>query len=322
MPKPSNLSNAGLFKETTKGTGGAPTDFIPVTSFKAREVPIWLDDLAWRNSMIDSYDQQQGPIWSTVEIDGPVFADTFGYHLQSIYGSADFTLGSGAPNTWVFSPKNTGDGQPGSYCYTDTNAVQPRRWPGVQLDQLDFKWSAEGLLEYSAKGLGFASSTTTSATPTFSTEPIIPAWQLACQIAGSTILNVLSAEVSMKRKSAVIHTGDGTAAPYAIWLGDLAVEGKFDLVMEDESQLTNFLNNSKPSLDFTWSNGLATTALRTVQYHSTKTGFRTHDLDRSKEYIVQPISFKAHGNSTDVGTTGGQSHSKWTVKNLKATGTY
>lgn len=319
MPQPTNRSAVGVFKETTRGTGGAATDFIPVKKFDPKDMPIWLIDKGWRGSMIDGYDQQQGPIFSQIDHELDVFSDTFGYYLSGMYGDVSFTTGT--PNVWTFAPLNSGTGQPTSFCFTDGNAEQSKRWAGQQVHDLTVKGNAAGLLTATAKSTGFKSSTTTYPTTSYSSEVVLPSWNVVSTVNGATSTLVEDFEISMKRTVKVIHTNDGTADPYAVFVGAMSCTGKMTFVYEDETHYTNFLNNTRGALDFNLSTG-AGAALRTVQYHSSKTGFQTAEPDRSQEYMRLPVTFQALGNITDAGASGGYSHSKWTLKNTKATGTY
>lgn len=171
MALPRYRSFLGIAKEATRTAGVNPTavtatDYIPVLDLKPFDNIKYLDDKNWRGSMVDTYGTVQGPIFSEFEFNGDVFPDTFGYPLAGLLGDYAIT-GASAPYTHTISVKNSGNGQATSYSLTDFNGNDVRQYTGVQFGSVDVKFSAEGLLEYTAMGNGYqagANATITTAT--------------------------------------------------------------------------------------------------------------------------------------------------------------
>ncbi len=265
MPQPTSLSFLGVAKETTKGTPVVPTDYIPFSSLEPVDSIVMLEDKAYRGSMVDLYGAVQGPKFVTYKLTGPAFNDTIGYLLGGFFGDCT-TTGAGAPFTHAFSTKNSSDGQPLAYTLTDFYGPATRAYAGLQCHGLSFKFSGDGVLTYEAMLTGLVEATASKPTATFGTRPIVPAWQCATQFGGVAALTLVDGEFNLSRPVEVIHTADGTQQPYAVFVGPVSLAGKADVVMEDDTRLTEFLGNAQPSLDFLFTQD----ASNTVKLHTSK----------------------------------------------------
>lgn len=320
-------SYLGIAKEVTKGTPVAPTDFIPVksSSLKPADVigELLADDMA-QGSLVKDYAYVQGRSNSTYDFGGPVYADTIGYLLGGIMGSVA-TSGSSAPYTHVISLKNassTGaDAQPTAFTLTDFYAANVRAYPGVQVSDFAMKFTADGLLDYDAKTMGWLSATASTPTPTFSTVLPTPVWLAEVTVGGSTISNVVDGEITLARPVTPIFGLANTKDPYQVFLGALETKGKIKFVMENDTELTRYLTNTQPAITFTWSQGSGATATQ-ISFVITKGAYTAAVIDRSKDFVEIDVDVRAIANTTDAGSTGGYSNIKWTLQNAKASGTY
>jgi len=319
-------SYLGIAKETTKGTPVTPTDFIPVLASKLKPVDIYMPlfDEGLRGSLVKNYNYVQGRGYSTFDWGGPVFPDTIGYTLGGLLGDVA-TTGASAPYTHVIALKNasaTGaDAQPTAFTLTDFYAAQVRAYAGVQVHDFSLKFTAEGLLDYDAKGTGWNSATATTPTPSFSAVTPIQTWQATVTIAGTTVSNAVDGNIDMKRTVTPVFGIAATQNPYQIFLGALEVTGKISFVMENDNQLTNFLTNTQPSVNINWSYGTGATAVQ-LMANITKGAYTAAVIERSKEFVQVTIDLNALGNTTDAGASSGYSPIKWTLKNAKTSGTY
>lgn len=320
MPQASARSFFGIAKETTFGTAVAATAFLPVTDIKPKDKLTLLPDKGMRGSMVEVYDEITGPIWAELEIGGDVFPDTIGWPVVGVLGDLT-TTGASAPFTHAAAVLNTGTGQPPSYTGSDYYAITTRQYAGMKFSEVGFKFSGDGLLEYSAKATCLASATAANPTPSFTAVTPQAAWTGAVTIGGSASLLLIDGECAIKRPVTVIHTADGTQAPYALWSGPVSVSGKMTLVMEDDAQLTNYLTNAKPSLDFNFAQGAGAAATQ-VKLHMTKVAYSEAEISRGKDYIELSVSYDALANTTDVGASAGYSPIKVTLQNAIASGTY
>jgi len=320
MPYPTAVSFLGIAKETTPGTAVAATDYIPVTSFEPKGEQTLLEDTGQRGSMVDVYDHIAGPTWATYGFAGNAHPDTFGYLLANITGDVA-TTGASAPFSHTMAVKNSGDGQPVTHTLTDFNGVSARRFAGARFSEVNLSFDAEGLLAYTASATTFASVTGATPTPSWGTLPPLANWQIAVTIGGSTVTTVEGGNISMKRTISPITTADGTQAPYKLFAGPLSVTGAMTFVLEDESELARYENNTKPIVVVDLVNGTST-ALVEVKYTLSKAAYTSAVVARGKDWAEIEVDFHGDANITDAGATGGYSPVKVLLKNAKASGTY
>jgi hypothetical protein len=221
--------------------------------------------------------------------------------------AAAVQVGVAAPFTYTFYLRNAGDLQPASFTIADRYlgavANNTRFFPGMQFSEVSLKFNADGLLEYSAKAVGFTSAIGTD--PVSSYSAIVPeaTWTGTTTIGGGSVLYAQTGEIVFKRKAEPIHTIDSTQGPYKIWVGPLEVTGKMTVVMEDDTEYTRYLTNTQPSLDLNWSQALP--LQQQVKVHATKAAYTLAKIERSKDYVELSIDFDCMANVTDIGQSGG-----------------
>ena len=314
-------SYIGIAKETTKGTAVTPTDYIAVMANTVKPVDVIqpLYDEGLRGSLVKNYNYLPGRAYSTYDFGGQVFADTFGFPLAGILGE-DVTSGT-APTTHTIALKNSAtaaaDAQPSAYTITDFYGAAVRAYPGVQFHDVSLKFNADGMLEYDAKGTGFPSAAASTPTPTFTTILPTQVWQGTVNVAGSSITNAMTGSIDLKRSVTPIFGISATQSPYSIFLGPLEVTGKVTFVMENDTQLTNYLTNTQPILVFNWSYGTGATAIQ-IQATMSKEAYTVATIERSKDFVEVAVTINAMGNLTDAGTVG-YSPIKWVIKNARTT---
>lgn len=319
-------SYLGIAKEATKGTAVAPTDFIPVMvdSLKPVDIIDPLYDTGLRGSMVTNYNYIPGRTRSTFDFGGHVFADTIGYAISGIMGSVA-TTGSSAPYTHTVSLLNasaTGaDSQPISYTLTDFYAANVRSYAGIQIHDFSLKFNADGMLEYDAKGTGWASATVSTPTPAFSTVLPTPVWRGTVSIGGSAVSYAIEGNIDLKRNVTPIYGISGTQNPYQIFVGGLEVTGKLNFVMENDTELTRFLTNTQPALVLNWAYGAGASAVQ-LQATITKGAYVAAAIERGNDFVTVSVDINGQANTTDAGSSGGFAPIKWVLQNAKASGTY
>jgi hypothetical protein len=319
-------SYLGIAKETTKGTVVAPTDFIPVAkdSLKPQDMVDPLYDTGLRGSNVLNYNYIPGRKHSTFDFGGAVFADTIGYAIAGVMGACA-TTGASAPYTHTISLLNSltsgTDTQPISYTLTDFYAVDVRSYPGCQFSDFSLKFNADGMLEYDTKTTGFSSSTVSDPTPTFSTVLPTPVWRGTVSIGGSAVSTAMNGNIDMKRPATTIYGVASTQDPFQVFLGPLEVTGKITFIMENDDQLTNFLNNTQPAIVLNWAYGAGAAAVQ-IQATITKGAYTAAVIERGQDFVQVTIDLNAQANTTDDGASGGFAPIKWVLQNAKASGTY
>jgi hypothetical protein len=319
-------SYLGIAKEVTKGTIVAPTDFIPVAkdSIKPVDVVDALYDTGLRGSNVVNYNYLQGRTRSTFDFGGAVFADTVGYAIAGLLGSVA-TTGSSAPFTHTISLKNSlvsgADDQPISYTLTDFYAADVRSYPGCQFSDFSLKFNADGMLEYDTKTTGWQSSAVSDPTPTFSTLLPTQVWRGTVSIGGTAVSNAMTGNIDMTRSVSPVYGISNTQNPYNIFLGPLEVTGKITFIMENDDELTRFLNNTQPAIVLNWAYGSGAGAVQ-LQATITKGAYTAAVIERGEDFVQVSIDLNGQGNTTDAGSTGGFAPIKWVLQNAKASGTY
>jgi Phage tail tube protein len=315
-------SYIGIAKESTKGTPiTTPTAYIPViaSTVKPQDIYTPLYDEGLRGSLVKNYNYIQGRIHSTFDFGGAVFADTVIYPLAGVLGE-DVVSGS-APYVHTLSLKNTtataSDAQPSAYTILDYYGANVRTWAGHQFHDFSLKWNADGLLEYDAKSTGWQSATVSTPTPSFSTVLPTAVWVGTVSVAGTTLSTNTMGNIDMKRPVTPVYGISNVQTPYQVFLGALEVTGKATFLMENDSQLTNYLTNTQPALVFNWTTGSGATQT-SIQATMTKGAYTLAVIERSKDFVEVLVDFNAQGNLTDNGTVG-YSPIKWVVKNAVTT---
>jgi hypothetical protein len=204
---------------------------------------------------------------------------------------------------------------------TDFYAADVRSYPGIQFHDFSLKFNADGMLEYDAKGTGFASEVVSTPTPSFSTVLPTQVWRGTVSIGGSTISNTVSGNIDLTRAVTPIYGIASTQDPYQIFTGALEATGKFTFVMENDNQLLNFLNNTQPAIVLNWAYGTGATAVQ-IQATITKGAYTAAVIERGQDFVQVTIDLNAQANTTDDGASGGYAPIKWVLQNAKASGTY
>ena len=319
-------SYLGIAKETVKGTAVAPTDFIPVMvdSLKPVDLIDPLYDTGLRGSMVTNYNYIPGRTRSTFDFGGSVFADTIGYPIAGIMGS-DVTTDIGDTFeheiTLINQSAVGADAQPNSYTLTDFYAADVRSYPGIQFHDFSLKFNADGMLEYDAKATGWASEVVSTPTPSFSTVLPTPVWQGTVSIAGTPVAYTVSGNLDVKRSVTPIYGISGTQDPYQIFVGALEVTGKFTFVMENDTELNRYLNNTQPAITIEWQYGSGANAIGLVAEIS-KGAYTAATIERGQDYVQVTCDVNAMANTTDAGALGGFSPIKFTLQNLNPANTY
>ncbi len=311
-PSPTAKQFLGLGREVTKGTPVAVSEYIPIREIDFSRVPTPLNDQSLRGSAVDNYAQAQGVMHNEWSIEGDVFLDSVGFWLKMILGEE--SLSGTNPYSHGFTLLNSGDFQPMSYTMTDHYGVATRSYPGCQAGELSFSWDVDGLLSYTASGQSLLESTIATPTPSYGTLDPQPAWSATLQVAGSPRYPV-SGELSLSRDVGPIHVQDGQQTPRHIWVDALSVSGSFMLLKEDDVVYNQFLTNTQPIVQLNFTQG----ASRSLTFLMSRVAWDDASIDRGESYFRDGMDYKALGNSTDAGASGGLSPLRATLINARST---
>ncbi len=229
----------------------------------------------------------------------------------------------GAPQTHAMSLKNSGDGQPTAHTLTDFySATQARQYAGMQWHEVGLKFTAEGLLEHSSKGTGLvASAQVSKPTQSFSTVTPVPVWQGMVVIGGSLQSLTVDGEITITRQVEVVEALTGTQQAISIFLGAATAKWKFTAVMNDDTELTRMLSDTKPQIDFNFCAGTGASAAQ-LDIRMTQAAYEKAKINRGKAYVAIDCEGQGIANTTDVGSSGGYGMCKILLGNSVAASTY
>ena len=310
-------SYLGMVVETTPGT--LPTMgsvyWIPVTSPQITPQQMFLRDEALRGSPTTVYDQVQGVRHDEFEFKTFLFADTFPTLVRSILGSADTLTGSG-PYTHkikVLNSPSTGS-QPPSYSILDFDGANYFTTTNSQADTLAISFGAEAAAEATVKYLAnpytsYTSAPTVFATQSLSTEHLIPAWDTAITIGGTSYTNVSTGEINIARKTQAIFTL-GSQAPYDTFAGPIEVTGKLTFIVNSNADVFSTgsgaygLTRSPEAISITLTDPNDATSGTQHSVNFTMSAAQIHSIKRTrgKEYTELEVEFTANANTTDSST--------------------
>lgn len=291
-PYASELQIVGVGKETAFGTAVAPDYFLSAKSPKPEDVIANIKDDGVRGVNAAVFGVYAGVQHATFDTDFEVFPDAIGRLLGAIVG-ADAVTGAG-PYVHTFS---LGADQPDSLTVSHFDGYETRQYPGSRLTELSLKWSEGADVTGSIKTVSKPSAVGTALTPSFPTSfGAFQGWQASMTLAGTADLNLVGYELDLKRKEYIQHAANGSQAPSNIIVKGLEVSGKMTFDLNDDTELTAFLNNTQPVVVVT----LTLSANETLVITTSKTAFMKAPIS-SKDVVQIDVDFEGVYNATDGG---------------------
>src|SRR5258708_9059789 len=94
MAGPTALSFLGVAKETVKGNGVTPSNYIPLKTIDPLDKVEYFPVEVLQGAMTDLYGEVQGYKYTEFGVAGPVFADSVGWMLGGVLGDSATATGS------------------------------------------------------------------------------------------------------------------------------------------------------------------------------------------------------------------------------------
>lgn len=325
MPFLSVQRYLGLAKEATRGTPVAADIFIPIDPNPTFEPTLtWLPDKELRGSAVEQYDDIPSVRHDDYSFKGNVFADTFPNLVLACLGGPDAVSGTVAPYTHKIGLANapaTGS-QPPSYTVTDIDLItegssSAKQSAGGQLANLDIDFSADGALTYSSKYIGNPyTEVAAPATPAWSTEVFIPAWNGSVTFAGTQNATIISGSLSLQRSTSSIFTINGSQAPTVNFAGPLQVSGKLVILAEaNDPNFANALSRDHQAVVLTFTDPVSS---HSVVFQMSSCQLTDPKVDSSKAWEEITVNFVANANTTDA-QNGGYAPVLVTASNAQST---
>ena len=319
---PADLSFIGIAKEVTAGTFVASSAWMPVKKITFQPQQEYANVEVMVGSMGTDFQRIPTFGWGEIEIGGPVYADSIAWIAAGILGDVTDT-GSSAPYTHAFSLKNSTDGQPTTHSVNDFYGAANRGIAGLKWTDLEITWTAEGILDYTAKGTGLSQAVQTKPTQSYTGILPMPAWVGALTVAGSAVSITSDGSIKLSRKFEIQKVMNGTQVPTEVLVTTLSVSGKYKALMQDDTELTRYLTNTQPTLNINFQQGASTLAQQ-LQFHCQIAAYDKPPKitqDPGKPVVIE-AEWSALLNTTDAGASGGYSPVKCTIQNANASGLY
>ncbi len=235
--------------------------------------------------------------------------------LRFTHASAQTVATVVAPFTHKFNVLNLPGGQPPVHTVTHyqgiTATVKARAYSYWCSPGIDFTMSPEQLFVHDTKGTSFLGAPAAS-TPANSLSSVTPqpSWLFQVGVGGpasggTLVANIQDAGVSIGRNVKAYFMLDGSQAPSIIARGTLGATGKFTYFAQDETPLLNMLNNTQPQLQLVMTNGLSGANLLSCTFDVQKGAYEVAKI-QDNEHITYDVTWRAIGNSTNVGGSAGQ----------------
>jgi hypothetical protein len=234
-----------------------------------------------------------------------------------------------APFTHVFSLLNpnssTGNtsAQPPTYTWLHRNLIAGSgnnyadQYSYTRVTDLSLTAKKDGWVSWDGKAVAYLRTYPSSnITPSFTTVKANPSWKSVISLASTTNYTVSEIKVMLSREMDIVTTADGSQAPYVIAAGPVTATFNMDFdAQSDESQLTNMLNNTQPTLSYTISNGLSGASTVSLAIAAQLAGYKQAPLKPVKSLWGYSVSGDLIANVTNSGNSGGYSPVQITLVN-------
>lgn len=288
-----------LAKETTWGTGVAPSVGLPITEGGiVPQLPATFDN-GRRGVASADFAAVLDAGHGEITLNGWAYPTSIGHFLMAIFGT-DTKTGAGDPWTHAFTIANTVP----SYTIEEdvvggTNGGI--RSVGSRIASLGFSYeAASGVLQFTSNWMGKIPAVVTATNPTIATELPWEGWRGTLT---STDLDckAVSANLNFTRELHVEHTGCDTRDPYAITAGQVTVEGDVTVAVEDMSEFNLFLASTQQQFNLEFDKGGSPARSIAFNLDEAFLGASPLEYDRGQAGLRARLSFRGIHNSTDAG---------------------
>jgi hypothetical protein len=185
------------------------------------------------------------------------------------------------------------------------------------IDELTISAKADGWLTWSAK-MTSRTQIAPSATMSGTLSQVFgdPSWRSTTSQASSLVNQVASWSGTWTRKNDTDPTADGSQDPYFFGRGSFNGAWKMTLAPAiDETQISNLISNTQPTLVWTTSNGGSGASLHSLTINSQLTGYESSNLTAQKQFWGYESAGSFVSSSTGAGNSGGTTPSQVVLVN-------
>jgi hypothetical protein len=292
LPKQTQLAFLGFSKESTWGTGVAPSTYAPFNSFKWEPKLETVVDNGKRGNISKDYAEYPTTKSATLDLEMNMYPNEIGQFLLAVLGS-DTVSGTG-PYTHAFKAASTAR----SMTIDHFNGSDQRRYTGMVIDEVTIKGDAEGVLTFSVKAQGKYPTVISTTTPTIaaSISPIVGAF-CSLTVGGSANTNLFGFEITIKRSNKLVFGANTTQDPTKVVQGSLEVTGKLTFDVEDNTEFSQFEAQTTRTIVLT----LGNTANNKATVTLTSAYIENASFDDGQEDLRVDWTFRGLYNATDAG---------------------
>lgn len=299
-PLPSFLRQVGLAKETTWGTGVAPTtadQFVPILNAKYEDVAESVLDQGNRSRASVDQGYYQGFRFGKYSFETYAYPDVAGNLLMGIMGVDGWASAATHPLTVL----NTG--LPASYTIQDFYGIggsNTRSIAGAYCESINISAATAGPVKMTCAYLGKFAALVAKPTGTYTTaQPVIP-WQGAVTLNSVGNLKLIQFDLSLKRLNVEGIQAMGSQDLSAGFAGQLEVTGKLMFVPSDDTEYLLYSTTGQAAFPLSV---VFTSGSNTITITCTKVNFETPTTLDMAPYLKTNVSFRAVDNATDGGAT-------------------
>jgi hypothetical protein len=187
--------------------------------------------------------------------------------------------------------------------------------------ELTITGKSSGWMVWEAKATSFGKAAPASVVgASFSQVRGWPSWMSTNTIGGTATNDISEWSCTFTRDMDVIPTADGQQNPYVIGRGPIAATFKltYDPAL-DESALNYMLNNTKPTLAWSVSNGLTGASQIAMSIAAQLGAYKTATLKADKSFYGYDVTGDLLGSTVNTGNSGGFGPATLTLTNSTPT---
>lgn len=234
----------GVGRETTRGTGVAPTYQVPTLSFDFDDKVVKARSTAGLGLLEDSEEAFVTTRYGEGSLEAEIRARSFGYFLYAMLATPSSGYSVSGPTdtaayTHTFTLANSNQHQSLTFLAVDPNTTE--QYELVMLNELEIVVELDEVVKFTASFLGKRADSSSNTMPALVDEPKFTKKHLAFKVAASIDALEEATAVSLKSlrlrisKNVILDDVLGTAEPEDILNRQVSVEGEITLNYEDET---------------------------------------------------------------------------------------
>lgn len=294
--------NLGLIKEASRGAGGAPTFWLPRTSFSLDEKAEKVVSEESLGVIDDAHESYVVSRWGEGDIGGEIRDASFGLLLYGLLGTLSSAVLETTAYNHTYTLQQGNSHQSLGITVDDPLTGQDLEFRLAMLNSLSIEANLGEIIKFAASYIS-RPGTDVSRSATYTAENKFTATMARVKIAANlaaldaaSVLSIKSAKVNFGKNAMRDHSL-GTVTPEEIHNQQFSADGELSLNLEDETYKNYMLDNSYRALRVEFINTgvtIGASSNPTLQINFPRVHFYDWEADRANDAIgTQKINFKA-----------------------------